>query len=151
MVLSLTKHQSHLGSVLCPILFLLYINDISDNISFNMHLFADDFIIYHVIVSKGHHCVLQTNLEQLALWAQTWQMYFNVTKCCLMLINIKTNPSLFPYSMLNQPLFRVHHSKYLGVTINSKLSWMEHITLTVAKSCKTQDMSKEHLATVNLP
>ncbi len=45
-----------------------------------MHLFADDSVVCREIVSEDDHCVLQTNLEQFALWAQTWQMNFNVTK-----------------------------------------------------------------------
>ncbi len=58
MVLSLMKHRPHLvppGFVLGPVLFLLYINDISDNISSNMCLFADDSIIDHEIVSEDDH------------------------------------------------------------------------------------------------
>ncbi len=110
-----------------------------------MCLFADDSIIYHEIVSEDDHFVLQTDLEELMSWAQTWQMDFNVTECYLMSITIKTNHNLFPYSMLNQPLSHVHHSKYLGVTIDSNLSWNEHITLTVAKSCETLGLVKRTL------
>ncbi len=117
------------GSVLGPVLFLLYINDISNNISSNMHLSADDSIIYHEIVS----------------WAQTWQMDFNVTKCYMMSITTKTNHSLYLYSMLNQPLSNIHLSKYLRVNIDSNLSWNEHITVTVAKSYKTLGLVKRTL------
>ncbi len=59
--------------------------------------------------------------------------------------NTKTNHSLFPYSMLNQALSCVHHIIYLGVTIDSNLSLNEHITLIVAKSCKTLGLVKRTL------
>ncbi len=130
------------GSVFGPVLFLLYISDISDNITSNMHLFADDSIIYCEIVSEDDHCVLQTDLEELVSWTQTWQMDFNVTKYYLMFITTKINNS-----MLNQPLSCVHHSKYLGVTIDSNVSRNEHITLTVAKSYNTLALVKRTLST----
>ena len=66
------------GSVLGPILFLLYINDINENIQSSIRLFADDSIIYRKINSNIDHQILQTDLIQLEKWSDKWQMQFNI-------------------------------------------------------------------------
>ena len=65
-------------SVLGPILFLLYINDINENIQSSIRLFADDSIIYRKINSNIDHQILQTDLIQLEKWSDKWQMQFNI-------------------------------------------------------------------------
>ena len=62
------------GSVLGSILFLLYINDINENVQSSIHLFADDSIIYRKINSNIDHQILQTDLIQLEKWSEKWQM-----------------------------------------------------------------------------
>jgi len=65
------------GTVLGPLLFLLYINDITGNIQSNIRLFADDCIVYHTIRSQDDYCKLQNDISSLLRWAETWQMRFN--------------------------------------------------------------------------
>ena len=68
------------GSVLGPVLFLLYINDINGNIKSSIRLFADDSIIYRKLSSKSDHEMLQTDLNQLQTWSDKWNlMYLNVS------------------------------------------------------------------------
>ena len=62
------------GSVLGPVLFLLYINDINGNIKSSIRLFADDSIIYRKISSKTDHEILQTDLSQLQTWSDKWNL-----------------------------------------------------------------------------
>ena len=81
------------GSVLGPVLFLLYINDINGNIKSSIRLFADDSIIYRKISSKTDHEILKTDLSQLQTWSDKWQMEFNVSKCVHLPITNKTKPS----------------------------------------------------------
>ena len=68
------------GSVLGPVLFLLYINDIVTNIHSQMRLFADDCLIYRPIHSPEDQNILQSDLDKLSAWADVWQMKFNVQK-----------------------------------------------------------------------
>ncbi len=77
------------GSVLGPVLFLVYINDISDCISSNKSLFADDSILYRQINSPQVHQILQEDLNKLCKWSEDWLMDFNVTKSYLMTITTK--------------------------------------------------------------
>ena len=124
------------GSVLGPILFLLYINDINENIQSSIRLFADDSIIYRKINSNIDHQILQTDLIQLEKWSDKWQMQFNISKCVHLPITNKTKPSSPQYSLFGQPLSKVTSHAYLGVKLDSTLSWAKHITEITTKSSK---------------
>ena len=63
------------GSVLAPLLFLTYINDITKDISSNIKLYADDVLIYNIINSKEDCVKLQKDLDILNEWAMTWKMF----------------------------------------------------------------------------
>ena len=69
------------GSVLGPILFVLYINDLPDGISSNISLFADDTKIYNRVVNEEDSKVLQNDLEYLNEWSRKWLLNFNTDKC----------------------------------------------------------------------
>ena len=122
------------GSVLGPILFLLYINDINENVQLSVRLFADDSIIYRNINSKSDHQILQTDLIQLEKWSDKWQMQFNISKCVHLPITNKTKPRYHQYSLFGHPLSKVASHSYLGVKLDSKLSWAKHISEITSKS-----------------
>ena len=69
------------GTVLGPLMFLLYINDIAKGINSPLHLFADDCLLYRVINGVEDTNRLQEDLNKLSEWANTWQLKFNVSKC----------------------------------------------------------------------
>ena len=72
------------GTVLGPILFLIYINDLITDINSTIRLFTDDCLIYRVINSSANHQLLQQDLNTLSSWATKWQMKFNVNKCSIL-------------------------------------------------------------------
>ena len=72
------------GTVLGPLMFLLYINDIDADISSTIRLFADDCIIYRVINSEYDSQCLQKDLDTILCWAGKWQMKLNIDKCVKM-------------------------------------------------------------------
>ena len=78
-----TLHESGVpqGSVLGPLLFLIYINDIVKDISSNLRLFADDCLLYRVITTEEDSALLQNDLNTIFTWSLLWQMKFNKTKC----------------------------------------------------------------------
>ena len=62
------------GTVLGPLLFLIYINDIIENITSKLKLFADDCLLYRTITSEQDTMALQKDLDTLVQWASKWQM-----------------------------------------------------------------------------
>ena len=68
------------GSVLGPVLFLIFINDLPENIRSSVRLFADDCVLYRNIKSPIDCQILQDDLNSLAQWETDWQMKFNVAK-----------------------------------------------------------------------
>ena len=115
------------GSVLGPTLFLVYINDLPDNIRSKVCLFADDTILFKHIHSESDCEILQKDLDILKNWGEKWLMEFNVTKCHVMSITNKKTPFKFDYHLHNQKLEKVKSSKYLGVEISSDMKWSNHI------------------------
>jgi len=115
------------GSVLGPVLFLVYINDIVADIRSQIRLFADDCLIYRTIRSHEDHMILQEDLNNLSKWADSWKMMFNVSKCSIMQISMAHHKSTFAYTMYGDPLSIATEHRYLGILINDKLSWRPHI------------------------
>ena len=72
------------GSILRPLLFLIYVNDLPRSISSQVFLFADDTKLIRSISTSADHVQLQTDLDNLAKWCDAWQLNFNATK-----INVK--------------------------------------------------------------
>ena len=75
------------GSVMGPLLFLVYINDIPEQVECNISMFADDTKIYTAVKSAADSQRLQTDLNSLARWADDWLLRFNVKKCKCTYIN----------------------------------------------------------------
>ena len=137
------------GSVLGPALFLLYINDIQDNIKSNIRLFADVSIVYREITNPDDHIILQQDLQALAEWSRTWLMEFNIKKCAILSITRKKQPSKHPYTIFGELLGRVNQHDYLGVTISHDLSWNSHCQQVISKSNRTLGLLRRTLAPCN--
>ena len=72
------------GSVLGPILFLIYINYLDDSITSNVLKLADDTKLFRKVNTDGDKQHLRNDLDRLVKWSEKWQMLFNFGKCkCL--------------------------------------------------------------------
>jgi hypothetical protein len=71
------------GTVLEPLMFLLYINDIRENIGSSVRLFDDDSLIYMAVSSRNDCQRLQDDLTTMVNWSKKWQMIFNYSRCGL--------------------------------------------------------------------
>ena len=87
------------GTVLGPLLFLLYINDITDNINSEIRLFADDCILYRTITADSDSIQLQKDINSLHSWSVAWQMNFTVKKCHILSISRKKLKPLLDYKL----------------------------------------------------
>lgn len=100
------------GSVLGPLLFLIFINYITANIECDIKLFADDCIIYKEIVSYEDHLLLNRALDLVSNWCKEWQMSINTTKSVCMSFTTKKKPSEFVYALGGTCLNKVNNHKY---------------------------------------
>ena len=139
------------GTVLGPMLFLLFINDITDGVNSTMRLFAYDSILYREILTPADHHILESDLSTLHRWAKTWQMDFNVAKCAILSITAKRKPQIYKYSMNAQEVPRADNHDYLGVTINNKLSWKPQISKVYSKASRTLGLIKRTLHGAQMP
>ena len=85
------------GTVLTPLLFLLYINDLPVCVNNEVKLYADDVLLYSYIHSESDCLALQQDLDKLTEWAHTWLMEFNIKKCEYLRITNKRNPIIHSY------------------------------------------------------
>jgi len=77
---------------------------------------------------------LQRDLSYMFVWSHTWQLNFNVSKCKVMCITNKKSPLTYTYCLNNTPLEWTSTFKYLGVTMNQKLTWHQHTNNITAKN-----------------
>ena len=94
------------GTVLGPLFFLMYINDINQNLSkgTKMRLFADDSLVYREIKSINDCIELQKDLDELQIWEKNWKMEFHPDKCQVLKITNKKNPIQAKYQLHGQSL-----------------------------------------------
>ena len=116
------------GTVLGPVLFVIYINDLLDAISSDGLMFADDTKVYRQIASLDDALHLQDDLMKLENWSKTWLLQFNADKChVLTLGKFEDIKHAHQYSLCNNELEHVSSEKDLGVTIDEELKFEEHI------------------------
>jgi len=125
------------GSVLGPVLFLTYINDMPDNIESTLKMFADDTKIYLQTNTEEQCRSLQEDLGKLTKWSETWQLRFNTDKCKTMTLG---NVSIeYVYNMDDgngkiAELSTTSVEKDLGIFIDNKLNFKHHICSAVTKA-----------------
>ena len=122
------------GTVLGPVLFLLYVNDLPRLLSSSVLLYADDVKIWRAIQSKGDSLELQNDLERLSEWSQTWQLPINTSKCIVMHIGHQGTDT---YTMNNTELPIVQAHNDLGVIVSQDLKTTAHCRAIAAKGFRT--------------
>ena len=125
------------GTVLGPLLFLVYINDLPLRVNSTSRLFADDCMLYRTINSEADTKTLQEDLDNLQGWERDWMMSFNPDKCEVIRITNKRRIINSQYTIHGQQLQETNQAKYLGVTIDNKLTWGPHINAMTKKAKNT--------------
>ena len=122
-------------SVLGPVLFVIYVNDLPNTISSKAYLFADDTKLYRKLESAQDRDILQHDLRTLEAWSKTWLLSFHPEKCLHMHICKPNCPhDVKPYSLLNTTLKQTDMEKDLGVYIDNNLTFEHHIYEKVKKA-----------------
>ena len=136
------------GSVLGPLLFLIYINDLTDDIESQMKLFADDSFIF-LRVNKNiesTHEQLVRDLNRVTIWANKWRMQFNpdITKQAIEVIfSNKYHKNEHPPLFFNEiPVARKEWTKHLGVFLDEKLTFKKHVQESIIKANKGLSLLK---------
>lgn len=124
------------GSVLGPLLFLVFVNDLIEDSPVKARLFADDCVIYTEVKSVNDQIMLNEYLSQINEWCVKWQMSINLDKTVCMTITHKRQPLEYVYMLHGKALSRVSEFRYLGLTITSNLSWTPHVSNIIGKANK---------------
>ena len=136
------------GSVLGPLLFLIYINDITSDIKNDPYLFADDTsVLSHIESGDAYQAVnmLNCDLSQIQSWAKKWLICIHPQKTVAMLFSNKRVPSTLPPILLgDQVISLVSAHSHLGMTFTPTLSWTEHIERVSAKCYKILGILKRY-------
>ena len=121
------------GSVLGPLLFLIYINDITKNIESVIKLFADDTSVSLALKDPDRRAaILNSDLEKINSWAKRWKVSFNEEKTELLTFK-KDNLPVYPLSFGNIVLEDKECHKHLGLTFQSNCKWEKHINSIIRK------------------
>ena len=130
------------GSILGPLLFVIFINDMFASISpgTNIALYADDTKIWREINLSNDHFVLQKDIDKLFSWSVANKMIFHPSKCKALAVTNQRNIlhnlpfTIFQYKLHNTFIDYVNYQVDLGVTVSNKLSWTEQCSKLVSKA-----------------
>ena len=111
------------GSVLGPLLFVIYFRDLPSCITSASCLFADDTLLYATSPANSFCSLIQEDCERLDLWADTWNTAFNAKKSTHMVISTRrSNPPCDPVSLQGLVVPLEKSTKHLGVLLSPHLS-----------------------------
>ena len=124
------------GSILGPLLFLIFVNDIEISIKSDMFIFADDVTLAKIydLLSEAESC-LNTDLNTISKWAERWMVSFNLEKTLFINFSFKKNRANTPKIEFNGfQLKQVHEHKHLGIILSEDLKWSKHISHITSKA-----------------
>ena len=128
------------GSVLGPILFVIFINDLPESVKSEVYMFADDTKIYKQIENEEDCDIIQDDLDELFKWSEKWLLRFHPDKCLHLEVKGKQKiTSEHTYTMNKYEggtvdLKTVNNEKDIGVTIDTNLPFEQHIQNQVNKA-----------------
>ena len=135
------------GSVLGPLLFLVYINDLEKDIKSNVKFFADDTMLYSIVKDPTQSASdLNHDLEKINQWANQWKMAFNPDpnkQANEVLFSCKTKSVDHPQISFNGfPVVQVKETKHLGLVLQFKLNFEKHLFEKMKKAKRIIGMIK---------
>ena len=131
------------GSVLGPILFLIYINDLEEGVTSNILKFADDTKLFRKVKVIGDKQKVQDDIDKLVKWSEKCQMLFNFGKCkCLHTVSGNTGKN---YEMGGTILSKTVKENDLGVTMNANMKVSEQCRIAASKGNQVLGMIRRNI------
>lgn len=132
------------GSVLGPLLFLVFINDIADDMLGLTRLFADDTSIGHTAYDEETlKNMINIDLNNIKLWADQWLVKFNPSKTDIMVFSARNQQNDFIFEFDNIALHTVNIHKHLGVIFSSDCKWSKHIDYLIQRASKQLNVMRK--------
>ena len=119
------------GSICGPVLFVLFCNDVPSRLNSSCLMYADDMKIVRQVRAPDDADDLQTDLDRLSAWSDTWKLKLNPAKCKAITFTLRTKPVTFDYVIHGTALERVSMIRDLGVLMDSKLTFGPHVDSVV--------------------
>ena len=126
------------GSVLGPLFFLVYINDMVENVNCDIKMFADDTSLFSLVRDEARTAFeLNCDLEKVRLWAWQWKMQLNSEKTEEVIFSAKrVKPQHSPLNLGSYVIVGKSEHKHLGMILDSKLDLKSHIREAILKARK---------------
>ena len=139
------------GSILGPLLFLIYVNDLpSSTIHSSLLMFADDTKCLKPIASPHDAILLQHDLNLLSAWSHTWLLPFNASKCSILHFFSSSSVLTPDYYLDSTPIPSSNHHKDLGVIFTTDLSWSNHYSHIASSAYKLLGLLRRSFSVTNL-
>ena len=124
------------GSVLGPLLFLIYINDLPTVIKYSPNfLFADDYKLMHSILTFNDSTLLQQDINSIMLWCSRSKLNINADKCAVLHFSLSVADSpTYTYKVNNHVLQFLDHYRDLGILVSTSLNWTLHYNHICSKA-----------------
>ena len=136
------------GALIGPLLFVIYINDLPNELKSNVKLFADDTSLFTVVKDKNESAnILQNDLQSISTWAYNWKVLFKPDSSKPaqgVLFSGKKEIQVHPIiSVNNVQVERVSYQKHLGILLDEKLNFKKHIDSAISKVNKCISVIKK--------
>lgn len=122
------------GGLLSPLLFACFVNDLPETLQADTLMFADDVKMYGRVDSMVDAQYMQAQLDKLHSWSEKWGLQLNPAKCKVLTLTLRRSPVVATYMIGGVVLERVQVMRDLGIMLDQKLTFGEHVDYTVRKA-----------------
>jgi hypothetical protein len=146
------------GSVLGPVLFVVYINDLPDHIKSHILMFADDTKLYQIHDGRSNNAI-QDDIHELDIWTMKWQLKFHPEKCKQMIVSTRRRDQAVEERWMKQRkgeevnivgLKKVNEEKDLGITFDHELNFKEHISKIIIKASQVMGIIRRTFKSLDI-